>query len=244
MATNTPLPTGTNTFLPLHRATNPVTGVLAKSTGICTGHVTTNPITGVLDPAGMWRSICWVTDRVALSGDLNTEWPSRGNAQLQAWVDAGITDIIDVRGECSDERFVALNAPHVRYHWFGTHDEGYEQPDAWFEQGVQAADELLADPTRKVMVHCHMGVNRGPTMGFAILVSQWHDPIEVLEAIRAARPIAGILYAEHAIDWWHRTQGTPETVAHRERRRVRDWMSANAVDVSWVISRISRAKAS
>ncbi|MEI7992940.1 MAG: hypothetical protein WCH93_11000 [Actinomycetota bacterium] len=153
MATNAPLPTGTNTFLPLHRATNPVTGVLAMSAGICTGHVTTNPVTGVLDPAGMWRSICWVTDRLALSGDLNTEWPSRGNAQLQSWVDAGITDIIDVRGECSDQRFVALHAPHVRYHWFGTHDAGYAQPDDWFAAGVAAAADLFADPDRKVMVH-------------------------------------------------------------------------------------------
>ena len=201
----------------------------------------TNPKRSGLDPAGLWRSICWVTDRLALSGDLETEWPSRGNAQLQSWVDAGITDIIDVRGECNDQRFVALHAPHVRYHWFGTHDAGYAQPDDWFAAGVAAAADLMADPNRKVMVHCHMGVNRGPSMGFAILVSQGYDPIEVLAAIRAARPIAGIIYAEHALEWWHRTQGTPETVAHRERRRVREWLNTNEVDVGWVVSRIRRA---
>jgi hypothetical protein len=196
------------------------------------------------DPADLWRSICWVTDRLALSGDLETEWPSRGNAQLQAWVDAGITDIIDVRGECSDERFVALNAPHVRYHWFGTHDAGYQQPDSWFESGVDAATTALADPNRRVMVHCHMGVNRGPSMGFAILLAHRIDPIEALDSIRAARPIAGILYAQDAIDWWHRTQGTPDTIAYRERRAVRDWMESQLVDVSWVISRIRNSRAS
>jgi len=227
MAANTPnenLPTNTN-----------MTG------NNTTGRSATNPKRDGLDPAGLWRSICWVTDRLALSGDLQTEWPSRGNAQLQSWVDAGITDIIDVRGECSDQRFVALHAPHVRYHWFGTHDAGYAQPDDWFAAGVAAAADLFADPDRKVMVHCHMGVNRGPSMGFAILVSQGYDPIEVLAAIRSARPIAGIIYAEHAIEWWHHTLGTPETDAHRERRRVRDWLNTNVVDVGWVVSRIRRA---
>jgi hypothetical protein len=197
-----------------------------------------------LDPAGLWRSVCWVNERIALSGDLETEWPSRGLAQLEAWVEAGITDIIDVRGECSDQRFVKKFAPHMGYHWFGTHDAGYAQPDEWFAQGVEVARTLLADPSRRMMVHCHMGVNRGPSMGFAILLSQGHDPIEALQAIRTARPIAGILYAEHAVDWWHRTQGTSETVAFHERRRVRNWLANNDVDVSWVISRIRRAEAS
>ena len=62
--------------------------------------------------------------------------------------------------------------------------------------------------------------------------------------ISAARPIAGILYAGDAIDWWHRTQETPETVAFRDRRRVRDWMRARTLDVSWIISRIARSEAS
>lgn len=197
-----------------------------------------------LDPAQMWRSICWVTEQIALSGDLETQRPAQGLAQLRAWVDAGITDIIDVRGEHSDARFVALHAPHVRYHWFGTHDAGGAQPDRWFDLGVAAAQSALVDPKRKVMVHCHMGVNRGPSMGLAILVSQGVDPLDGLQAIREARPIAGILYAEDAVDWWHRTQGTPETFAYGERRKVRRWLQSNPVDVSWVISRIRLAEAS
>ena len=44
-------------------------------------------------------------------------------------LDAGITDIVDARGEWSDERLVAEIAPHVRYHWLGTHDNGGRQAD-------------------------------------------------------------------------------------------------------------------
>jgi len=194
-----------------------------------------------INPAHMWRTICWVNERMALSGDLDVYSPERGLAQLQQWVDAGITDIIDVREERNDARFVERHAPHLGYHWFGTHDAGFGQPDSWWEAGVLAAEAVLADPNRKVMVHCHMGVNRGPSMGFAILLSQGHDAVEALEAIREARPIAGILYAEDAIDWWHRTQGTPETLAFAEARRVRNWMRTNDVDVAWIVNRIARA---
>jgi len=95
-----------------------------------------------------------------------------------------------------------------------------------------------------VLVHCHMGVNRGPSMAFAILLGLGHDPVEALRAIRSARPIAAILYAEDAISWWHRRNGTPETIAYAERRRVREWLRKNEVDVGWIISRIRRAEAS
>lgn len=208
---------------------------------------TPNPLTtgsSRLDPATMWRAICWVTPTIALSGDLDLSRRQRGEQQLDSWIDAGITDIIDVRGERNDAEFVREYAPFVRYHWFGTHDAGYTQSDDWFEAGVLAAQSALADPNRKVLIHCHMGVNRGPSMGFAVMLSQGFDPIEALEAISTARPIAGIIYAGDAIDWWHRTQETPQTIAFRERKQVRDWMRARKIDVSWVISRIARSDAS
>jgi predicted protein tyrosine phosphatase len=52
----------------------------------------------------------------------------------------------------------------------------------------------------KILVHCHMGVNRGPSMALRLMLE--HDP-EVLPEdcvieIRRARPIARILYAEDA----------------------------------------------
>lgn len=200
--------------------------------------------TTISDPARWWRRLCWATEQVALTGDLPTDRPAAALAQLGEWVAAGVTDIIDVRGECDDEGFVARHAPHITYHWLGTDDDGGGQPDEWFASGVAAAIEALRHPDRKVVVHCHMGVNRGPSMGLAILVALGHDPIEALENIRASRPIAGIIYGENAVAWWHRTQGTSETLAYAERRRVRRWLHDNPVDIGWVISRIRRAEAS
>ncbi len=190
-----------------------------------------------LDPFEWWRRLCFVTPQLVLSGDL--PWRSGDADQhLQQWVDAGITDIVDVRGESSDQELVARLAPQVRYHWFGTHDDGGSQPDTWFDNGVKAATTALADPSAMVMVHCHMGVNRGPSMGFAVMVAMGVDPVEALDAIRAARPIAAVIYADQAVDWWHRRQGSPAGKASADERRVRQWHRDNPVDVDWIVSRI------
>lgn len=196
------------------------------------------------DPAAWWRVPSFAIPGIALCGDLDTESTVRGREQLNGWLDLGITDIIDVRSEWSDKDFVARHAPGVQYHWLGVDDDGQAQPDEWFEAGLAAAQLAFENPSGRVLVHCHMGVNRGPSMAFAILLGLGHDPVAALDAIRSARPIAAILYAEDAISWWHRRSGTPETIAYSERRRVRDWLRTNAVDVGWIISRIRRAEAS
>lgn len=201
-------------------------------------------IPSISDPAAWWRVPAFATPRVAVCGDLDTEVTARGREQLDAWLEMGITDIIDVRSEWSDADFVALHAPEVRYHWLGVDDAGQRQPDEWFEAGLAAALRAIDTSSGRVLVHCHMGVNRGPSMAFAILLGLGHDPVEALRAIRSARPIAAILYAEDAISWWHRRNGTPETIAYAERRRVREWLRKNEVDVGWIISRIRRAEAS
>jgi predicted protein tyrosine phosphatase len=96
----------------------------------------------------------------------------------------------------------------------------------------------LADPNRRIVVHCHMGVNRGPSMGFAILLALGWDPIEALDAIRAARPIARVLYADDAISWWLRRNGASAADVSAGISAVQRWHYDNPLDTSWVISRI------
>ena len=197
----------------------------------------------ITDPAAWWRVPSFVTDRVAVSGDLDTDDVDAGRAQLAGWVAAGITDIVDLRGEWSDEAFVARHAPGVAYHWIGTDDDGHGQSDEWFTAGVTTTLAALADPSRKVMIHCHMGVNRAPSMAFAVLLTLGHDPVDALAAIRTSRPIAATLYAEDAIVWWHRRSHSSATAAARDLRRVRTWLDRHPLDVSWVIDRIRHAEA-
>ncbi len=194
-----------------------------------------------LQPQDWWRVPCQVTEHIYISGDLNTFRPEQGQTQLAEWVNLGVTDIIDVRDEWSDEGFVAEHAQGVRYHYFGTDDADNGQPDIWFQNGVSAALEALGTPGRKLMVHCHMGVNRGPSMAFAVLLEAGYGPVEALQMIRASRPIAGLIYAPDALSWHHRQSGVTSAVAAREQLLLRAWMSENPVDVRWIVSRIHQA---
>jgi protein-tyrosine phosphatase len=93
-------------------------------------------------------------------------------------------------------------------------------PDEWFDAGVAFALDALKDPDAQVLAHCHMGINRGPSMAYAILLATGMEPVAALTAIRQARPIAAIAYDGDALDWWHRADGTPAPVAKRQRREV------------------------
>lgn len=205
--------------------------------------LTPNPVVHrPAQPAEWWRRICPIEGtRLVISGDLPGRAPHFAE-HLSRWVQSGVSHIIDVRSEWNDGEAVLQLEPGMAYHWVGTDDDGYGQPDEWFAAGVDAALEALGDPTSLTMVHCHMGVNRGPSMAFAIMLATGWDPIAALEAIRGARPIAAVLYAVDALEWWHRRAGTSACVAAEQRAALGEWLEQHPVDVGWVISRIRRAE--
>ncbi len=111
----------------------------------------------------------FITDRIATGGDL--PWrPDDAAHALAEWEAVGITHVVDNRAEYSDEALVADLAPRIAYLHNGTDDAGGGQPDEWFDRGVQWARAALAHPSTKVLIHCHMGINRGPSLAFAVLL--------------------------------------------------------------------------
>jgi len=202
----------------------------------------TSTFPSLSDPAAWWRRLCWIGDgRIAVSGDLSVD-PEQARTQLEAWRDAGITHVVDLREEWTDETFVATHAPEITYHWIGTHDAGGHQDRAWFDAGVAAILAALTDPDARVVVHCHMGVNRAPSMALAALLALGVDPVAALDEIRTARPIAYIAYAESAVLWWHFACDLPVTTTIDAVTAVRAWHHDNPCDVGWIISRIRRAE--
>ena len=79
-------------------------------------------------------------------------------------------------------------------------------------------------------------------MAFAILLALGWNPADALDAIRTARPIAGIIYADQALDWWHRVAGATTDRVASDFDDLNLWMHQNPVDVDWVVSRIWRAE--
>jgi hypothetical protein len=109
----------------------------------------------------------------------------------------GLTHILDCRSEHSDEALVATYAPEVFYHRTSSDNDAGQ----WFESGVGFARQALAQPGAVLLTHCSLGQTRGPSMGFAVLIDQGHDPGDALRLITTARPMAGVGYAEAALRW-------------------------------------------
>lgn len=185
----------------------------------------------------------FITPNLATGGDLPNETPD-AIRDLEEWQRLGITHVIDNRLEWDDSKFVAQWAPEINYLHNGVDDHGERMPDGWFNEGVPFALEAFADPNSKVLVHCHMGINRGPSLAYAVLLASEWDPIEALTAIRSARPIAGLLYAEDALDWHHHTQDIPRRQRIDEFRQLDEWREQNWIDVVRIIRGIRAVEAS
>ncbi|KQT93870.1 hypothetical protein ASG49_02590 [Marmoricola sp. Leaf446] len=178
----------------------------------------------------------FVTDRLLVGGDLDTRDHRLAATQLRELLDAGLTHVVDARVEWSDEEWVHQLAPQVGYLHHGMDDAGQRVPGAWFDRGVTWAQEAI-DQGGVVLTHCHMGINRGPSLGFAVLLAQGWDPVQALDRIRAVRPIAWVAYAEEALRWHHDRAGSSPAELEADRRRLADWRATHELDLAAVIRR-------
>jgi dual specificity phosphatase 3 len=141
----------------------------------------------------------WITDDLATGGDLHHN-EVKASQQIEQLVEDGVTHIIDMRMEWSDEEVVRRHAPHIKYLHLRTNDaHGYRMPHRVFDEGVEFARQAQAIGG-KVLAHCHMGINRGPSMAMAILLDRGMDPIPAFELLREKRDIVGLAYAADALD--------------------------------------------
>ncbi len=182
-------------------------------------------------------NVSQVTSNLWIGGDLAVEQPTLAATQLAELDALGITDIVDCRQEWNDQDWVTAAMPDMQYRWLGVDDAGQRMPDAWFETGTAYILRRL-DEGGTVLAHCHMGINRGPSMGFAALLMLGWDPIEALDRIRECRPIAYIGYAEDALDWWLRREGATRRARADARASVARWRRVHNLDVAAVIRRI------
>ena len=177
----------------------------------------------------LYANLHFVTPRLAIGGDLNHR-TDLAIEQAMEIVDLGITHIVDCRQEWNDANVFASTHPELPYLHHGMDDAGQRVPAAWFDAAMQFVD--TAHPEATVLTHCHMGINRGPSLGFAVLLHRGWDPIDAIAAIRAARPIAHAWYAEDALRWHHgRTHTDPTT----DLLRLRRWRTENPLDVVRII---------
>jgi 8-oxo-dGTP pyrophosphatase MutT (NUDIX family)/protein tyrosine phosphatase (PTP) superfamily phosphohydrolase (DUF442 family) len=145
-------------------------------------------------------NISQVTEQLWTGGDRGRTTMATWLAQLQS---AGITAVIDCRPHGQpDQAYARAHAPHIGYLHNPQPDLGQTMPDQWFDNGVDYALHALKDPAARVLAHCQLGINRGPSMAFAVLLATGSTPAQARSQIIGARPIARIRYADQATKWW------------------------------------------
>lgn len=184
-------------------------------------------------PACTVANADFVTSFLVVGGDLAYDNDVAATQAIEL-VEKRVTHVLDVRVEADDADLWSY-VPEISYLHAGIDDAGQRVPASWFEEIVSWALNALEDPDAVLLTHCHMGINRGPSAGYAVLLGLRWDPVEAIAAIRAARPIANVWYAEDALAWHHaRTGASPEGRAH-DLKRLRLWREQNPLDVVRII---------
>lgn len=183
-------------------------------------------------PLAEFANLHFVTPQLAIGGDVSALDDDLAVLQFSEICSLGITHIVDTRLEWNDAATFARSAPEIGYLHHGMDDAGQAVPAEWFEQAVSWIEAALAaDPGAVVLTHCHMGINRGPSLGFAVLLAQGWDPVEAIAAIRAARPQANVWYAADALSWHQQRAGVNEATATDQHAALEAWRDANRLDV-------------
>ncbi len=178
----------------------------------------------------------FVTPHLAVGGDISAFDVDLAALQFAEICRLGITHVVDVRLEWSDLDTFAEQAPEIGYLHHGMDDAGQAVPAQWFEHAVSWIEDAWSqNPDAVVLTHCHMGINRGPSLGFAVLLAQGWDPVEAIAAIRKARPQANVWYAADALDWYHDRTGVDADTAAGQHAALAAWRKDHPLDVVRVI---------
>ena len=83
-----------------------------------------------------------------------------------------------------------------------------------------------------------MGVNRGPSATYAVLLALGWDSQSALHEIRTVRPIACTIYSVDAIKWWVKRTGGDSLQVREACADVEQWHRENPLDMYHVIRAI------
>jgi hypothetical protein len=132
----------------------------------------------------------WVTDRIAVGSAVATP------DHVRAVVADGITHVLDCRlREGGGALYEGTAIKHLHN---ATADDGKPKPEEWFRKGVGFSLTALAIPNSRILIHCALGVARGPSMTYAVLRALGLPPEKAIDLIKKARPLASVKYREDA----------------------------------------------
>ena len=141
--------------------------------------------------ASLSVSFNFVTERIAVGGEILSK------DDVDEIVGAGITHVIDMRAEFDDD---TLNDNRIAILWLPQVDDGTMRPLGQYRKGIQFALPALSLANTKLFLHCSAGLNRGPTMCYALLRAFGLSQAEAISRIRAARPEVVFYVVQNYLD--------------------------------------------
>lgn len=121
---------------------------------------------------------------------------------IGALADHGVTHVLDCRIESTDEDFwrSAGLSPSSYLRCPIVDNYNHSPAESWFREVETFIRHFLLnrDFGDRIYVHCHMGINRGPSAAMLALLTYDPNmsPWDAFLAIREARSITGLVYAE------------------------------------------------
>lgn len=145
-----------------------------------------------------------VTEWLLTGGDLSLAQDLTGKQAAYTVADLvarGVTHVLDVRSEWSDVKVWADLAPDVKYcHAPITDSHSHFVGEHWYRKVEEFTEGFWLDSHEGdvLYVHCHMGINRGPSAAMVAMLAldETLDPYDAFLILREARPVAGLIYAE------------------------------------------------
>ena len=118
----------------------------------------------------------WVTERIALGSAIGSP------ADIDKLVSEGVTHVLNMR-EVQD-----VLDPRLTTLWLSQLDDGSPRPPGQYPKAVDFAFTAFATMKPKVYCHCQAGMNRGPTVCYALLRAFGMSKQESVTRIIAHRP--------------------------------------------------------
>jgi protein-tyrosine phosphatase len=123
--------------------------------------------------------LSWITESLAIGGSFRP-------TQTAVLRDHGVTAVVDLRGEESDDAHL-LAKHHVEFLHLPTIDFSPVSPAA-LRRGIDFVTAQLT-AGRRVLVHCARGIGRSAVLGLCVLVEQGHTPMEALVLAKTRRRV-------------------------------------------------------
>ena len=128
-----------------------------------------------------------------------TPWLAVGGALEAADVDdalrQGITHIVNCRVSFDDSELINGRAAYL---WDPAPDDRRPKEPRWFLEAIEFVRTARRDPDAKVLIHCTGGIDRSPSLAYAVLRSLGWSRVRAERTIGEAHPEARLVYRDDA----------------------------------------------